>query len=260
MLLAFFEATWGLFAALTFFAVSAFYWSRTAGKEAAEQEIASRSRSALTNLFFRRWFYWVLGPIERFLIKSEVHPETLNWAGLFLNALAGVNLAQGSPGAAALFIALGGGCDLLDGRIARKRGMASKRGAFIDSTLDRYSDAAVYAGLLWLFAGDRVLSLIVFSAALGAMLVSYARARGEALGVQDAPAFAQRPERILLLVLACMLSPLESAIFGLWGLPPRHYILSGTLFFLAAASHLAAAERFSHAIGALDIRGGPPAA
>jgi len=259
MLLAFFQATWGLFAALAFFAVSAFYWSRTAGKEAAETEISGRSRSALTNLFFRRWFYWILGPIERTLIEKKVHPEVLNWAGLAFNILAGFQLAHGRPGTAALGIALGGGCDLLDGRIARKRGITSKRGAFIDSTLDRYADAAVYTGLLWLFAGDRVLSMIVFMAALGAMLVSYARARGEALGVQDAPAFAQRPERLLLTVLACMFSPLESAIFGVWGLPPRYYILSGTLFFLAAASHLAAAERFSHAIGALDVPGEPPA-
>ncbi|MEW6776237.1 MAG: CDP-alcohol phosphatidyltransferase family protein [Bdellovibrionota bacterium] len=241
------KSLWGFWLALAAAVASILYFRKAKWEEPTEKEIEGRPRSALTNLLFRRWFYWILEPLEKELLAWKVSPDALNWAGLWLNILAAIAIGAGAPGTAAALIAFGGACDILDGRIARKTGAVSLRGAFTDSTLDRYADAANFAGLLWLLHGQKFPTLLVFLAACGSLLVSYARARGEALGVPDAPGFAQRPERIVTLVFALLASAVEASLVSFRGGVPQYYILSGALLFLAGTTQVAAAERFSHA-------------
>ncbi|MFC1661234.1 CDP-alcohol phosphatidyltransferase family protein, partial [Gemmatimonadota bacterium] len=104
-------------------------------------------------------------------------------------------------------VLLGGMADVLDGRVARARGLASPRGAFLDSTLDRFAEVAVFAGLAVHFHGRPLVTLILALALGGSLLVSYTRARGESQGVVCKVGLMQRAERLLLLGFGGLLDP-----------------------------------------------------
>jgi phosphatidylglycerophosphate synthase len=108
-------------------------------------------------------------------------------------------------------LAAGGLADILDGRVARARRLASRRGAFLDSTLDRFGETATFVGLAWRLAAVPWQSATVALALGGSLLVSYARARGEALGATMHGGLMQRPERLVVLIAGALV---ESAASG----------------------------------------------
>jgi phosphatidylglycerophosphate synthase len=166
-----------------------------------DPDVARRPASVLLGQWVRHWMVWALGPLERLLLRLGVSPDLLNALGLVGGIAGGLAFARGELQLAAWLVAAGGFCDILDGRIARARGMASASGAFIDSTLDRFAEAATLAGVAWYFRQSDALMLWTFIALSGSMLVSYTRARGEALGARDVGGLMQRPERVTLLVI-----------------------------------------------------------
>ncbi|MCA9624248.1 MAG: GtrA family protein, partial [Myxococcales bacterium] len=139
-------------------------------------------------------------------------------------------------------------CDFFDGRLARDQGAASPRGAAIDSVLDRYSDAAVLAGLGWYYRDQWVLA-VVLTALVGSLLVSYIRARGEGLGASVKVGLMQRPERVVLLGAALALSSVVAWATGRAGLQDQ--IVIGALVVLAATTQITALRRFVHLLRAL---------
>ena len=112
---------------------------------------------------------------------------------------------------------LGGAADVLDGRIARALGVASRRGAFIDSTLDRFAEFGAFVGLAVWFRFSGIALLLVVTALGGSLLVSYTRARGESVGVLCKLGVMQRAERLLLLGFAGLFDPALSAALGQGG-------------------------------------------
>jgi CDP-diacylglycerol--glycerol-3-phosphate 3-phosphatidyltransferase len=96
---------------------------------------------------------------------------------------------------------------VFDGKIARTLGVASPRGAFVDSTFDRFAETATLIGVTVLFSDSGWLVAAAAAALGGSMLVSYTRARGESLGVTCRSGLMQRQERVLLLGLAALLDP-----------------------------------------------------
>ena len=142
--------------------------------------------------------------------------------------------ARSWPALAALLLGLGwlslggwvflaaGSLDFVDGRVARATGRASRAGAFLDSTLDRVGELLVFGGLAVTFRDSPAL-LAALAAAGASLLVSYARARGEALGAGEAAKVGgmQRPERVVVTGVACALSPLADAAFGAGPAAPR---------------------------------------
>jgi len=161
--------------------------------------------SFLVGGFLARWFYWAAGPVERAAIRLGLGPFFFNLAGLGSGLLAGLLFALGRTTLAGWTIALGGVSDIFDGWIARTTGVADRRGAFIDSTLDRFSETATLVGLCWLFASSPAALTAAAAALGGALLVSYTRARGEALGVLCRKGVLQRTERVLLLWIGAVL-------------------------------------------------------
>ena len=113
--------------------------------------------------------------------------------------------ATSRVGTAGALVLLGGAFDLFDGRVARVSGLASKFGAFYDSTLDRISEGVVYLGLLSLYnryladVNDVTMIYLILLAMSGSFMVSYTKARAEALGLECPGGLMQRPERIVLL-------------------------------------------------------------
>lgn len=129
-------------------------------------------------------------------------PNTLTLLGFFGMTAAGVLCAGGSFFAAGLIVAASCAFDVLDGALARATGAASVFGAFFDSFLDRYAEAAVYAGLLVHYAGAGTPWGVeaAFAAAIGSLMVSYARARAEGLGIACRAGLFARPERIAVII------------------------------------------------------------
>jgi CDP-diacylglycerol--glycerol-3-phosphate 3-phosphatidyltransferase len=113
-------------------------------------------------------------------------------------------------------IALAGAIfDMLDGRVARARGRGTKFGAFLDSTMDRYSDMLLYMGLLLLYARlERTgLMVLVWVAAFGSFMTSYARARAESLIPRCPVGIMERPERIVLVIAGAVLNKMVAVLW-----------------------------------------------
>lgn len=164
--------------------------------------------------FVRSWFYWFIRPIERISLALGLSPLFYNIAGAVLGILSGVALAAGAMVWGGWLILAGGSADVLDGRIARALGTASRRGAFLDSTLDRFAEFGVFVGLAVWFRDDPVALTFTVIALGGSLLVSYARARGESVGVLCKVGVLQRAERILLLGFGALFDPSVSAAVG----------------------------------------------
>jgi CDP-diacylglycerol--glycerol-3-phosphate 3-phosphatidyltransferase len=176
--------------------------------------------------FVRAWFYWFIAPVVRASLALGLTPLFFNLLGVAFGAAAGVAFAWDRPVLGGWGILLGGIADIMDGRIARARGLASPRGAFIDSTLDRFAELAAFVGLAVFFRHTPLLIVLVALALGGSLLVSYTRARGESQGVLCNKGIMQRAERLLLVGFGAIFDP---SVSGLLRRPP------GTLLAFAIA-------------------------
>lgn len=165
--------------------------------------------------WFKRGFVALLNPVVGTLIRHRVHPNIISTVG-FLVTLAGAALIFGRALTLGVVVfLLGGMMDILDGRVARETGLASKFGSFYDSTLDRVSEIVVYFSL---YAYFRPLpnfwwvGYVVIAAMVGSLMVSYTRAKAEALGVECKVGLMQRAERVVLLGAGGLLTPLMAAV------------------------------------------------
>ena len=144
----------------------------------------------------------------RLLARSGLSPNVLTATGLLLNVAVGVVLATGWVLLGGLLVLLAGIFDMLDGAMARVAGRSTRFGALLDSVVDRFSEAAILAGLLWLYVSQQraVEVLLLFAVLLGSLMVSYVRARAEGLGLDCEVGLVARPERVLLLALGLITS------------------------------------------------------
>jgi phosphatidylglycerophosphate synthase len=164
--------------------------------------------------FLIHWFMWVIGPVERFLLAIGATPNHMNAGGLAFGVLSGILIATRHLEAGGWAIALAGVCDILDGRLARAQKVASPYGKFIDSTLDRFVETFAFLGFAVYFGGRTLASLVVTAGLGGSLLVSYAQARGETVGVSGSGGLMQRAERLVLQILACLLDPTLTRAMG----------------------------------------------
>ncbi len=164
--------------------------------------------------FARNWFYWLVRPLEQTALALRLGPLLFNLLGVGFGVLAGILFATGAPNPAGWAVLLGGVADVLDGRIARAQGVADDRGAFLDSTLDRFAEFATFVGLAVFFRSSEPVLVLVVAALGGSLLVSYARARGESVGVVCKLGVMQRAERLLALGFGAILDPTVSMWLG----------------------------------------------
>lgn len=176
-------------------------------------EIADRGGFILGG-FVRSWFYWFIGPIERLSLALGMSPTAFNLLGVAFGASAGIAFASGWLNLGGWFVLLGGAADVLDGRIARAQGKANDTGAFLDSTLDRFAEVGAFVGLAVYFRGSALELALVVLGMGGSLLVSYARARGESLGVVAKVGVMQRAERLLLVGFGGIFDPALTNALG----------------------------------------------
>lgn len=197
-----------------------------------------------------------IDPVAGALAGVGIQADHLSVLGLVLSLGAATAFFEGWFRPGSLLMASAGLCDLLDGQLARRSGVRSRFGAFIDSTLDRLGEGIVLTGLAGFYISNLVeLSLDPFLVAqqvsrgleprtwaavaitaivalVGSFMVSYTRARAEGLGVPCKVGWFERPERLMLLVVA-----------GLFGVGP---VMPGALILLASFSFATATQRVVH--------------
>ncbi len=152
--------------------------------------------------WLRKYFKVVLDGIGSFLLKLGVSPNAITILGVMGNLAAAIFLGLGHIMAGGLVILVIWPIDALDGTMARLKGEPTRFGAFFDSVTDRYSELLIFGGLLYYFLMQQnvLASLLVYLAAAGSVLVSYTRARAEAVGETAKVGLLSRVERYLVLV------------------------------------------------------------
>ncbi len=185
-------------------------------------------------------FYAAVNPLVERLIRAGVRPNTITTVGTGLVLVSAIVYATGHIRIGGLLLLLSGVADTLDGQVARGGAMVTRFGAFYDSMLDRVGDGATFIGIgAFLMTAPDVAYrtpavILCMVAILGSLLVSYARARAEGLGLDCKVGIAQRAERILGLGVA-------SVVFG----AGRHaLLLEAIVALLAIASLITVVQRF----------------
>lgn len=151
-------------------------------------------------------FQWPYRAILAFLIWARVRPWHLTLLSLALNVLTGALIIGGRWFAAGWVLLAAGLCDVFDGSVARHRGQEKRSGAFMDSVLDRVSDAILFACLFWALAADgrRLDAGLALFTLVVSLSVSHIRAEAEAVGVELTEGFFQRLERFLALMIGLL--------------------------------------------------------
>ena len=158
--------------------------------------------------------YYLANPIVNALARTPVTPNSLTFFSFMLAAGAAALIVTANLLAAGFVFLAAGLLDILDGALARRTNRVTRFGAVLDSTLDRLAEGVVLLGILFLFADEGSISGILLTGAvmLTSLLVSYIKARAEAVGVECTVGIFTRPERIVVLALGLFINQLEIAL------------------------------------------------
>ncbi len=156
-------------------------------------------------------------PAARALLALRLRPNHLTVLGLGVSLLAALSFARGRERWGAVLLILAGLFDFFDGSLARLSGQETPFGAFLDSVIDRYSDLVVLAGILLLFVGSGrpVEVLLTLLALIGTVMVSYTKARAQAIGVACEIGLLERPERLIVLIAGGLFNRMTAALWVL---------------------------------------------
>ena len=159
----------------------------------------------------------MLSPLIGGLSNWGMSPVAFTVAGFIITFLAAAAIIMGYVRPAGVLILLGGFCDTVDGLIARSTGKASRFGALLDSSFDRYSEFIMFLGIAAYFVnlGDYSTAAGALLALCGSFMVSYTRARAESLGYEAEIGVMQRPERIVLVGLSALIH-ITALQFAIW--------------------------------------------
>lgn len=158
-------------------------------------------------------YYRVIKAIIARTPLAGKNPNTISLLASLVGVLAAFFFLLGHSATGGLLLLFSGILDTMDGTVARLGERASKFGAILDSSLDRYVEMFVFMGITWHFR-DSSMFFWSFLAIMGSMMVSYVRARAQSLGVHQVVGFMQRFERFILLSAAAILNPFGVDYFG----------------------------------------------
>lgn len=160
--------------------------------------------------------YCLTQPAVQLLARMSITPSAISWFGFLLAVGAAALITRGHLFAAGFMVLVAGFFDMLDGALARSTNQTSSFGAVLDSTLDRLSEAVPLLGILvlYLYFGNQstVVVLLVCLALIGSPLVSYIRARAEALSLECQVGLFTRAERVIVLALGLLLNQIDYAL------------------------------------------------
>jgi CDP-diacylglycerol--glycerol-3-phosphate 3-phosphatidyltransferase len=222
------------------FAVGSAYAIRVAflGRVASSRLDGERG-TLLLGRFAIEAFYWMARAVGRRMAEFGVSADTLSYLALALSLSSVPLCATGHWEAAGVALAVGACFDALDGIVARERGAASNAGEMLDSFVDRYADAAPFIGLALYEHTVRAWMFVTLLALVGSQMVSYVRAKAEALGVRDvSPGIMRRPERLAYLCAALLFGrSLSRLLLPSWPVETVTWVL---IAFVGVTSNAAA--------------------
>jgi CDP-diacylglycerol---glycerol-3-phosphate 3-phosphatidyltransferase len=179
---------------------------------------------------YKETFRRLIRPLARFLSAMRVRPDALTATGWAFSLCAAVLFAVGYTKTAGAVMLFAGLFDALDGAVARESGRMSTFGAFLDSTLDRFSEAAIFVGVIFFYAASQPYAALLAGVAMTfSLMTSYTRARAEGLGLDCEVGLLERAGRVMIL-----------SLFSLAGL------LFAGLALVAAGALVTTAQRFLH--------------
>ena len=160
-------------------------------------------------------FGWMIDRIVRWLALSKIHPNVLTFMGLVINIWAAWLFSRGKFLSAGIVVVGAGLFDMVDGRVARETNRVTRFGGFFDSVLDRYSDLALFMGLLVYYASINRFFYIVLTAIVmtGSVMVSYTRARAENSIPKCKVGFLERPERVVLIIIGALFNRMAPVLW-----------------------------------------------
>jgi CDP-diacylglycerol--glycerol-3-phosphate 3-phosphatidyltransferase len=202
--------------------------------------------------------YWLLNPIVRALTALRITPNMVTGFSLVPALLAGVAAAFGWFGLACVLATLGSLCDLLDGVLARRMGVASDAGEVLDAAVDRYVEFFFLGGVAVYYRTHWMVLVLTLAAIFGSLMFSYTTAKGEALRVTLPRGSMRRAERAVYLLVASGLTPFTRAAFD--GSPShalRELPIMFALSLVAVVTNVTVVQRFSALAAALRARHPP---
>jgi len=148
-------------------------------------------------------------------VKLRIHPNILTFVGVLINSWAAVELARGRFVRAGVIMIVANIFDFIDGKVAVQLGEVSKFGGFWDSVIDRFSDIALFLGLIYLYShlGRTDYVMITAIAMMFAIMTSYTRARAESLIKKCKVGFMERPERIVLFMIGAFTNRMAAVMW-----------------------------------------------
>ncbi|MBI5548724.1 MAG: CDP-alcohol phosphatidyltransferase family protein [Deltaproteobacteria bacterium] len=206
---------------------------------AADPRLAKEGGTAFLGRWLIEAFYWSFRSFGRVLLKAGFTPDALTWISFAMTMACLPAAALGHFSTAGLFFGLGAAFDAFDGMVARERGLASDSGEMLDAIIDRYADMAPLLGLAVFYRFSAWQMAIPLTALVGSVMVSYVRAKTEALDLSLPSGLMRRHERITYFVIALVggpeLSPWLPSPFG-----AVHPATLATIALVAVISNFAA--------------------
>jgi CDP-diacylglycerol--glycerol-3-phosphate 3-phosphatidyltransferase len=158
--------------------------------------------------------HYLTQPVVQLLTRTSITPNTVTWGGFLLTVGAAVLIATGHLLTAGFIVLIAGFFDMVDGALARQTDQTTRFGGILDSTLDRLAEATLLLSILFIYAGEQSVGgvLLVSATLVSSLMVSYIRARAEALGSACQVGLFTRPERVIVLALGLLLSQFAYAL------------------------------------------------
>lgn len=221
-----------------------FFFAIFKRKQYVIQEIEDRHVSIVVTKFLRYYWFWIFDPVFKIFLRAKFSPNKMTIISLVFTVIAAIVYASGFIVFGSLLLIVGATCDIIDGKLARALNVVSKRGDFLDSCLDRYSDILIFMAIMFLFRDDALSFFIVGLVLMSSAGVSYSKAKAESLGIKNDVGMMQRPERILVVSFFGIISPLIVYVISKIGFEYNPLIIfKAALLFLAVTTSYSAVLR-----------------
>jgi CDP-diacylglycerol--glycerol-3-phosphate 3-phosphatidyltransferase len=214
--------------------------------------------SVFLGRFFLEFAYWCFEPMKKALLRTGITPNQLTAASLLASLGGAVAFASGRFTTGGWLVIACAILDALDGMVARARGTASDAGELIDAAVDRYAEIATFAGIAAYYRNYPLGFWLALCSLGGALLVSYARAKGEISGIDARMGSMNRAERATYIGAAGVLAPFVATLTENGAPHPAFYLMLATLFLVALMANVTALRRFGFIHQELRKRDGIP--
>ncbi len=195
--------------------------------------------------------YWMFRIPVQLCIALGITANMITMGSLVVTLAAAVAVGMGHFALGGWTLLFAFTCDSWDGLVARATGTTSVTGEFFDATIDRYSDLITFFGFMYYYRNDPLPLFFVLAAMVGSTLVSYARAKGEAVGVDPNVGYMQRHERAVWLGIGTVLAPILSAFVEPDAVHPIYHLPVGVLALVAVLTNITAIWRIRFVMAGL---------